>query len=295
MKTVQAPKFIDYFQLFLLSAIWGSAFVAIEFSLNEQHPFVIAFARILLASLFLLFFVFLKKLSFPRDLKTWSMLILIGLLNNAMPFYLISWGQQYISAGTASVMLAIGPFVALVASHYITNDEKITIFKLVGVFLGFTGVFILLGDDFLLGNKDSLYGKIAMLVAVMGYITSGFLIRKLAHVPTLVCSSSMFMTASIMMFPFLFFITIEDFTVFNYSFLVIIYLAIVPTASASLIRINLVQRVGVQFMSQVAYLIPMFAILWSWIFFGEIPQLVMIIALALIFLGLFVRKIKLKS
>ncbi|MEA1915458.1 MAG: DMT family transporter, partial [Campylobacterota bacterium] len=292
---IHAPTYKDYLLLILLSAIWGSAFVAIEFSVSTMPPFIIAFGRIFLASLFLLFFVFIKKLSFPKDMKTWRMLIIIGVLNTAAPFYLISWGQQYISAGTASVMLAVGPFVALLISHFLTNDEKFTIFKLIGVILGFIGVFILLGDDFLHGNQNSLYGKIAMLFAVSGYIVSGFLIRKVSHVPTLVCSSSMFITASILMFPFLFFTPLHNVEILSYPFLAIIYLAIVPTAAASLIRINLVQQVGVQFMSQVAYLIPMFAIFWAWVFFDDTPKQIIIITLILILSGLFIRNIKWKS
>ncbi len=292
MNTILSPKLIDYFWLMLLSAIWGSAFVSIELALNNFPPFIIAFGRIAIASLFLLLFIYFRKLSFPKDLKTWSILILIGFLNNAMPFYLISWGQQYISANTASVMLAVGPFVALILSHFITNDEKITIFKLIGVVLGFIGVFILLGDDFLSGQKDSLYGKIAMLIAVCGYILSGFLIRKISHVHTVICSSSMFLSATLMMSPFMFLIDFGNFTILNSSFLVIIYLALVPTAIASLVRINLVQKVGVQFMSQVAYLIPIFAIFWSWVFFDTIPKPIVIIALIFIFSGLFIRKLK---
>ncbi|MEA3513774.1 MAG: DMT family transporter [Campylobacterota bacterium] len=292
MKTIQTATFIDYSNLILLSAIWGSAFVAIEYSLSDFPPFIIAFMRIFLASLFILFFVFLNKLSFPKDIKTWFMLILIGILNNAIPFYLISWGQQYISASTASVMLAMGPFIALLLSHFITNDEKITFFKLVGVVLGFIGVFILLGDDFLSGNEDSLYGKIALLFAVSGYILSGFLIRKISHVHVLVCSSSMFITASFMMLPFLFFVSFDTFEIFSLPFLAIVYLAIIPTAAASLLRIKLVQKVGVQFMSQVAYLIPLFAIFWSWVFFDDMPNKVVFIALVFIFTGLFIRKLK---
>ena len=241
-----------------------------------------------------MFIVYIKKLSFPRDKKTWLLLILIGLTNNAMPFFLISWGQQFISANTASVMLAVGPFVALIMSHFITDDEKITFFKLLGVILGFVGVFILLGDDFLTGQENSLLGKIAMLIAVIGYIISGFLIRRVSHIHTIVCSSTMFITATLMMLPFMFFISFENIAILNISFLVIIYLAIVPTATASLLRINLVQRVGVQFMSQVAYLIPMFAIFWSWIFFDTAPESIVIVALIFIFIGLFIRKFQRK-
>ena len=295
IKTIREPLAIDYTLLVVLSAIWGSAFVSIEFALNSFPPFVIAFGRISLAALFLIIIIKIKNLSFPNDFKTWSFLILIGLLNNAMPFYLISWGQQYISASTASVMLAIGPFIALIVSRYVTQDEDITFFKLVGVFLGFSGVFVLLGDDFMNGNENSLYGKLALLIAVCGYIASGFLIRKISYVNTIVCSGSMFITATLMMLPFVFFVDFKGIDFISYSFLAIIYLAVVPTAGASLVRIKLVQTVGVQFMSQVAYLIPMFAILWSWVFFDEVPNKIILLALGLIFLGLFIRKIRLNK
>ena len=292
MKQIQSATFIDYALLLLLSTMWASAFVGIEFALTGFDPFFIAFLRIFFASLFLLCVVYIKRLSFPRDLKTWSMLLLIGVLNNAMPFYLISWGQQYISAGTSAVMLAMGPFVALIVSHIIPEDEKITFFKVVGVLLGFVGVFILVGDDFLKGNENSLYGKIALMIAVMGYISSGFLIRMMSHVHTVVCSTSMFTTAWFVMAPFLFFIEYKSFEIFSYPFLTIVYLALVPTAFASLMRINLVRKTGVQFMSQVSYLIPICTIFMAWLFFNETPPLVVYTAMAFIFAGLFVRKLK---
>jgi len=295
MKQIQSATFIDYALLLLLSAIWGSAFVGIEYALTGFDPFFVAFIRLFFASLFLLVFIYFKKLTFPRDFKTWRMLVLIGLLNNAIPFYLISWGQQYISSATSAVMLAMGPFITLIVSHMITEDEKITFFKVVGVILGFIGVFILMGDDFLKGDVDSLYGKIAMILAIMGYLTSGFLIRKLSHVHTLICSTSMFTAAWVIMSPFLFFVSFQSFDIISYPFLTIVYLAIIPTAAASLIRINLVRKTGVQFMSQVSYLIPIATILWAWILFDVVPPMVVYIALAFIFAGLFIRKLKFSS
>jgi len=124
MKTIQTPTLSDYFGLILLSAIWGSAFIATEMAVKNLPPLYIAFGRIFLASIFLYAIIHLKKLSFPKDKKTWIYLIFIGILNNSMPFYLITWGQQYISSSTASIMLAVGPFMALILSHYITHDEK---------------------------------------------------------------------------------------------------------------------------------------------------------------------------
>ncbi len=292
MKTIQKPTFIDFFGLILLSAIWGSSFIAMVYALNEYDPLTIAFGRVTFAAAFLLLFVYLKKQSFPRDIKTLTILFFVGILNNSIPFYLISWGQQYISPSTASIMLAVGPFITLILSHFITQDEKFTFLKLIGVILGFMGVFILLGEDLINQRHDSLYGELAMLCATIGYISSGLLLRKVSHIPTLICSTSMLIVSSISLLPFILLAPLTNLEISSFYFLPIIYLAIFPTAIASLIRVRMVQKVGVQFMSQVAYLIPIFAIIWAWVFFSDLPKQTAWIALVLVLLGLFIKKLE---
>jgi len=290
MKTIQNATFVDYLWLILLSAIWGSAFVGIGIALTAFHPLIVAFYRIMIAGLILWGFIWVRKLPLPRDKKSWQILTLLGLLNNALPFYLISWGQQYVSASTAAVMLAIGPFVALMMAHWLTHDEKITPHKLIGVALGFAGIFILFGEDFFKGEVHGLYGKLVILLATVCYVSSGLLIRKLSHIDTLVCAGSMFLTGTLWMLPFVWFVPFDTSALLSAPFLTILYLAVVPTALASIIRIQLVQRAGVQFMSQVSYLIPLFAIFWAWVFLDAIPALSVWVALALILGGLSIRK-----
>jgi len=118
------------------------------------------------------------------------------------------------------------------------------------------------------------------------------MIRRLSHIDTLVCAGAMFMTAVLWMLPFIWLIPFDSAVLLSAPFLTILYLALIPTALASIIRIQLVQRTGVQFMSQVSYLIPLFAIFWAWVFFGSVPELTVWIALALILSGLFIRKLK---
>ena len=292
MKTIQNATLLDYIWLMLLSAIWGSAFVGIGYALTAFHPLLVAFYRILIAALIVWGVIWFRHLPLPRDRHSWMLLALLGLLNNALPFYLISWGQQYVSASTAAVILATGPFVALLMAHWLTHDEKITPFKLLGVALGFVGVFILFGEDFFTGDLHSLYGKLAIFIATIGYISSGLMIRRLSHIDTLVCAGSMFLTASLWMLPFVWAIPFGEAGILSAPFLTILYLAVIPTALASIIRIQIVQRTGVQFMSQVSYLIPLFAIFWAWVFFEEIPEPIVWVALTLILGGLFIRKLK---
>lgn len=253
---------------------------------------MVAFGRISIAGLFLLIIIFYKKLSFPGDIKTWLLLLLAGILNNAIPFYLISWGQQYISSSNAAIMLSCSPFIALVISHFTTHDEKFSLYKLISVILGFFGVFILVGDNVISKEIDAIYGQLAVLLATTGYISAGLLIRKLGNLNTVICSTSMLLTASLVMIPFVSYSEISNLNLDNISTVAIVFLALVPTAFATLIRVQLVKRVGIQFMSQVAYLIPIFAIFWAWLFLSELPNINAWIALILILLGLIIRKIK---
>ena len=266
--------------------------MAIEIALKEVSPFLIAFSRICLAALFLLSFVLYKNYSFPKDKNSWYILVLAGLLNNAVPFFLIGWGQQYISISTAAIMVSCGPFIALVLSHYTTQDEKFSLLKLLSVSLGFLGVFVLLGGDIVNQRVDAIYGQLAILLATAGYVGSGLLIRKLKHINVVVCSTSMLLTTTVVMLPLVSLIEIVSVDFLGLSVLSLLYLAIFPTAFASLIRVELVQRTGVQFMSQVAYLIPIFAIFWAWVFLSELPSINAWLALLLILLGLGVRRLE---
>ncbi len=292
MQSIHKPTKFDYIELLILSAIWGSSFLAIDIAIKSVSPFALAYGRIGFATVFLLFVIYYKKLPFPRDKATWIILAIAGIINNAIPFFLISWGQQYINGSTAAIMLSTGPFVALVSSHFITPDEKFSLFKLLSVILGFSGVFVLIGGDIANQNIDAVMGEIAVFCATLGYIGSGLLIRKISHLNTIVCSTSMLLIATLTMSPFIYFEDFSSLHVEPVSFSAIIYLAIVPTAVASLFRVKMVQRVGVQFMSQVAYIIPLFAIFWTWVFFSKIPSTNAIIALVLILFGLFIRRIK---
>ncbi len=189
-------------------------------------------------------------------------------------------------------MLSCGPFIALVLSHYATKDENFSIYKLISVVLGFIGVFVLVGGNIVNQRVDAIYGQLAVLLATVGYIGAGLLIRKLKHINAVICSTSMFLTATVVMLPFVSVYEIMNIDFSGISALTIIYLAIFPTAIASLVRVKLVQKTGIQFMSQVAYFIPIFSIFWAWVFLSELPTANAWIALLFILSGLLIRRIK---
>ena len=287
--TLKTPQLKDYFNLFALSAIWGTAFIGIEIAIKELDVFQVTFGRVFIAFLFLLPFVLYKKLPLPRGKKNWMWLSLSALLNTALPFSLINAGQEYITSGMSALMIGFGPFITLLLAHYFTHDEKISKYKIYSVALGFIGLILLLGDNFLASNISELKGQFLVLIASLSYALSSLLVRKISGVPYLMLSFSMFAVSALVLTPIVIYLYWGQSLEVNQSTLAILYLGILPTAIASIYRVKMVQEVGVQFMSQVSYLIPIFALIWAWLVLDEIPKAITLVALAIVLFGLYIR------
>lgn len=287
--TLKTPQLKDYFNLFALSAIWGTAFIGIEIAIKELDVFQVTFGRVFIAFLFLLPFVLYKKLPLPRGKKNWMWLSLSALLNTALPFSLINAGQEYITSGMSALMIGFGPFITLLLAHYFTHDEKISKYKIYSVALGFIGLILLLGDNFLASNISELKGQFLVLIATLSYALSSLLVRKISGVPYLMLSFSMFAVSALVLTPIVIYLYWGQSLEVNQSTLAILYLGILPTAVASIYRVKMVQEVGVQFMSQVSYLIPIFALIWAWLVLDEIPKAITLVSLAIVLFGLYIR------
>jgi drug/metabolite transporter (DMT)-like permease len=292
MSELHTPQFKDYFNLFALSAIWGTAFIGIEFAIEHLHILHVTFGRVLIAMLILLPFVLFRKWNLPKSIQIWFWIFLSALFNTAVPFSLINYGQQYISSGMSALMLGFGPFITLLLAHFLTHDEKFTANKLLGVILGFIGLVILLSSSIFSFDMSHLEGQLAVLLASFSYVTSSILLRKIKNIPFYQLSFIMFLISTFILLPFAVKIPLEISNSNINSIIAVLYLGIFPTAIASLYRIQMVQSVGVQFMSQVAYLIPMFTLLWAWFVFNELPSFNTLIAFFFILLGLYIGKKK---
>ena len=289
---LKIPQVKDYINLFALSAIWGTAFIGIEIAIKQFDFFQVTFARVFIAFLFLLPFALYKKVLFPKDKKIWKLLILASILNTAIPFSLINAGQVHITSGMSGIMLGFGPFITLLLAHYMTNDEHISKYKLYSVVLGFVALILLLGDNLFALDIKQLQGQGLVLLASLSYALSGLFIRKIYGVSYLNLSCIMFGISSLLLFPMMLYLYRDFHIVLSDSTFALIYLGIFPTAIAFVYRIKLVQEVGIQFMSQVAYLIPIFALFWAWLILDEIPKTITLLALFIVLFGLFIRNKK---
>ena len=251
----------------------------------------------IIGSFFLYAYYKYKKYIFNLSKKDIFLIILIGLIGNFIPFSLISWSEQYIKSNTAGLLLSVGPFFTLVLSHFFTTDDKFTLLKFVSILIGLIGVFLILDISTLFisesSNNVNLIPKIAIIISALGYVISSILAYNLKKVDTMTITTFVTISAALISIPFMIYVELNYFLEFNsLTFLSIIYLGLFPTAIAFQLRFHIISKAGPIFLSYVAYLIPVFAILWGYIFLGEIINLSTLIGVIFILAGVFLSQKK---
>ena len=283
----------NFFLLIVLSAIWGSAFFAIKIGLDTFSPISVASLRLIIASLFLLFFFYFqkKKIIFSKDV--FLLLLIVGIIGNFVPFYLISWAEQFIPSSTAGMLMAIGPIITLILAHFLTKKDKFTFNKLFSIIIGLIGVFFIfdinLFENFLFNNFLDLFAKSLVVLAAFGYMLSNIIAyEKLQKIDSFTITT--FATTFGALFSLPFFIYNLSTSSFNFnsnSLYAIIYLGIFPTAIAFQFRYYITKTSGPVFLSYVAYLIPAFAVIWGYILLSEKIGMYSIIGILLILFAVF--------
>ncbi len=284
--TLRKPLLRDHLRLLTAAAIWGSSFLLNAVALGDFTPVAIATYRVLLAAVVICLVCHSMKLPVILDRRSVMLLSAIGLLNSAIPFTLIGWGQLRIDSATTAILLASSPFFTLLFSHFMTRDDRFTWPKLTGLILGFLGVVVLLGQGMSQGS-GGLAGMLAVVAAGSCYSMSSLLIRRLKGMPTLLLVAGTLVAACVVMVPIL----LVSSPPWEQSWHLdtagaLAVLAIGPTAIAYVLRAQIVQINGAVFMSNVGYLIPLFAVFWGWLFLSEKPSIAMWVALGLILAGI---------
>ena len=222
---------------------------------------------------------------------------MIGIIGNFIPFLLISWSEQYIQSNTAGLLLSVGPIFTLILSHFLTKDDKFTFLKLISIIIGLAGALFIIGFDTILnltsGESKNLIPKISIIIAALGYVISSIIAYNIKNVDTISLTTFVTLSAAIISIPFMIYGEISYPSKINYnSIIAIIYLGFFPTAIAFQLRFHIISKAGPIFLSYVAYLIPVFAIIWGYIFLKEKINLEIMFGVVLILLGVFISQKK---
>jgi len=282
--------------LFILSAIWGSAFIAIKISLNYFSPVSVASYRLIVASIFLLIFYIIGKYKTSLNRTDLIMLLFVGVVGNFLPFYLISWSEQHIQSSTAGILMGVGPILTLILSHFFTKDDRFTYSKLISISIGFIGVLFIFEIDTLFNfgtaNSLQLFSKFLIIIAALGYMISNIVAyNTLKHIDSFSITFFATLFGALVSVPFLLYSETIQPSYINFSALLpILYLGIFPTALAFQLRYHITKTSGPVFLSYVAYLIPIFALIWGFVLLSEEIYLNSIIGITLILFGVYIGK-----
>jgi|TARA_B100001093_G_scaffold453085_1_gene461541 drug/metabolite transporter (DMT)-like permease len=288
---MKEAKTTDVLLLMLLGAIWGSSFFNIKIATYSFEPFTLATIRVVFATLFLLIISFFYKIKIYAFSKKWKIYALVGLCNIAVPFSLIAIGTNRVDSYLAAILMSTTPLTGSILAHIFTKDEKITFYKSIGIILGFTGVLFLFFEKLIINDSNYFFAAI-ILVGSTFYSVAGILILKyLKNAGNLNVTTSTLIWALIFLLPisFLFEDPLNSQPTMG-SIISLIYLGTIATGYAWWLRFKILTRNGLIFQTQVAYLIPIFGVIFGMIVLNEQITWKVLISLIIIMLGIYIVK-----
>ena len=282
------PTRNDYIVLFALGALWGSSFGAIKIALHGVTPLTVMSVRILLAGAALLLLIRVRKTPFPRGIQNWIKIGWMALFGTLIPFFLVPWGQLQIDSSLAAILMAVNPLFALTLGHFFSYHESFTLRQLLAMLVGFSGILLVFGENAISSINGNIWAQLAVIGAGFCYTISGVIVSRVRGASADSVSASIFICASVIVFP-LWMILEQPWSLHfeTESLLALTHLGLVSTGMAFLMRYYIILRAGAVFLSYVAFIIPMFGILFGILFLGETISVNTMGAVVLILSGVY--------
>ncbi len=280
----------DIFLLVLLAAIWGSSFFNIKIATDSYEPITLALVRVIFASIPLILLCKYKKIKIEAFSKEWKSYSLIGLCNIAIPFTLIAIGTGQINSYLAAMLMSTTPLSGTILAHIFTKNEKMNLGKVIGILIGFTGILFLFLDKVIINEKNYIFALITILGSTF-YSIGGILTLRIKNKGNENVTTSTTIWSLIFLIPFS--IILEKPWLMNPSIestLSLLYLGIIATGLAWLIRFRILSINGLVFQTQVAYLIPIFGVFFGYFLMDEVITWRVLISLSIIILGIYIVK-----
>ena len=284
---MRTPKLIDYILLIILSLIWASAFFNIKIATYSFGPVTIAFLRVFFGSIPVLLLCYLKNIKIEAFSKDWHWFAMIGFINLVVPFFLIAYGVKSVQSNLAAILMSTTPLSSTILAHFYTKNEKFNLVKTIGILIGFSGIIFLFSDNILI-DQNNFISALLILLGSTCYVIGGVLTLKISNKKNENVTGSILIWATIILFPFVAFLEQPwQSTPRIDSLASVIYLGIVPTGVAWLLRFRILTQNGLIFQSQVSYLIPIFGVILGFIFLDELITTKVLISLIAVCIGIY--------
>ena len=290
---MKQPKLLDYLLLIFLALIWASAFFNIKIATYSFGPVTIAFLRVFFGAIPVLLICYFKKIKIEAFSKDWHWFAIIGFINLVAPFFLIAYGVKSVQSNLAAILMSTTPLSSTILGHFYTKNEKFNLVKTFGILIGFSGIIFLFSDNLLI-NENNLTSALLILLGSTCYVVGGVLTLKIGKKKNENVTGSILIWAVIILLPLAIFIEQPwNLTPRIDSTISVVYLGLVSTGIAWLLRFRILINNGLIFQSQVSYLIPIFGTILSYIFLKELITTKVVISLIAVVIGIyFVKKAK---
>tara|TARA_X000001036_G_scaffold188417_1_gene177634 strand:- start:7055 stop:7933 length:879 start_codon:yes stop_codon:yes gene_type:complete len=292
---MRQPKLIDYILLTFLALIWASAFFNIKIATNSFGPVTISFLRVFFGAIPVLLLCFYKKIKIEAFSKDWHWFAMIGFINLVAPFFLIAYGIKEVQSNLAAILMSTTPLSSTILGHFFTNNEKFNFVKTIGILIGFSGIVYLFSDNLLI-NDNNFISALLILLGSTCYVIGGVLTLKISKKKNENVTGSILIWAVIILIPIVLILEKPwEVTPTTEATISVIYLGLVATGLAWLLRFRILKNNGLIFQSQVSYLIPIFGIILSYIFLKEMITYKVLVSLFAVVIGIyFVKKSDIK-
>lgn len=281
--------------LVAMVVIWGSSFMLITLSLDAFTPSQLVSVRLILGGLFLLLLVAMQRGNLSGILEHWRWLLLVSVLNYALPFYTVVWAQQTVPSSIAAIFMSAIPLFTLLLTRTILG-QAVTPRRWIGFLIGLGGLLWLAGDSALsgIGASGMLAGQLALLGAAMFFALGSIIIRRMPAMPAMPATAVLLILGGILLLPFGGYEalgrTIEVLsssnTTLHIGLAALVFLALIPTGFGQFMRTYTIQQYGPVFYSLVGYFIPIWATVLGVMVLNEPITLEILMAFAVILVGL---------
>ena len=284
-----SPGLINWLRIAFIALIWGGAFTVVRMALRDFAPLSLAAGRITIGALSLYMLMRWRGVALPSftDARLWRFVALIGLLSSAIPFALLSWGQQHVPSAFAGMTMAALPIFVLPLAHFLVPGERIYMRKIIGFSVGFFGAILLIGTSGLGLAEGPLEAtaRLACVAAAFCYACGSIATRQCPPVNELALSTASLIVAALILVPISLVVDGWPAMPSTTSLLAILYLGLIPTALAFIIKVAVIRSAGPSFMTLTNYQVPVWSVLFGSLFLGENLPATLFVALALILLG----------
>ena len=280
----------DWMMLITLATVWGGSFLFNAILVAELPVITIVAIRVTVAALALWGFARVTGRKIPTTPQVWGALLILGVLNNAIPFSLIVQGQTQITSGLASILNATTPLFTILVAGFFLTDERFSILRVLGVIVGFSGVILMVGPEALGGLGADFWAQLCALGAALSYgfaSVFGRRFRELNVDPVMVATGQVTMS-SLVLWPIALWIDgPQDILGLSFNAAASMFgLAVLCTSFAYIVYFLILERAGATNISLVTFLVPISAIILGVLVLGESIFIKEIIGMTLIGLGL---------